>query len=384
MNPPAQHRYRTNILLVDDRHENLELLIAVLGPLEQNLVLANSGEEALKCLLRQDFALILLDVRMPGMDGFETAAHIKSRERTRSVPIIFLTALDSDPFHSLRGYSEGAVDYISKPFDPWMLRSKVVVFIQLDAKNRELRDQAIALSAINEKLMQLAAKAEAASAAKSTFLNLAGHELRTPLTVISGYTELIVAGAFGNVPEPMLRPVSVIEAKVDELAALVESILTAARMESEIMPTVPIAVNLNKLVAGAMGRVQGRVALLDGGLTFEPSPDDVSVMVDVEQMSQVFDNLMNNALSYGGATPWVRVCIEHDENAAGVVIEDHGGGVAIEDQERIFERFVRGEEASFDTAANSRAATAPPSPCARVIPARAARSWSRYRSCANP
>ncbi|MEU6442954.1 response regulator [Streptomyces sp. NPDC047046] len=136
---------KAKILLVDDRPENLLALEAILSALDQTLVRASSGEEALKALLTDDFAVILLDVQMPGMDGFETAAHIKRRERTRDIPIIFLTAINHGPHHTFRGYAAGAVDYISKPFDPWVLRAKVSVFVDLYKKNCKLKDQAALL-----------------------------------------------------------------------------------------------------------------------------------------------------------------------------------------------------------------------------------------------
>jgi CheY-like chemotaxis protein len=136
---------KAKILLVDDRPENLLALEAILSALDQTLVRASSGEEALKALLTDDFAVILLDVQMPGMDGFETAAHIKRRERTRDIPIIFLTAINHGPHHTFRGYAAGAVDYISKPFDPWVLRAKVSVFVELYMKNVQLREQAALL-----------------------------------------------------------------------------------------------------------------------------------------------------------------------------------------------------------------------------------------------
>ena len=130
------------ILIVDDRPENLLALEAILQGLGHDLVKAHSGEEALKRLLGDDFALILLDVQMPGMDGFETATHIKQRERTRDVPIVFLTAIDGEAHQAFRGYAAGAVDYLSKPFDPWVLRAKVGVFIELYERRRELAGQA--------------------------------------------------------------------------------------------------------------------------------------------------------------------------------------------------------------------------------------------------
>ncbi|MEV0713804.1 response regulator [Asanoa sp. NPDC050611] len=125
-------------LLVDDRKENLLALEAILQGLPVKSVAVESGEAALKQLLVDDFAVILLDAQMPDMDGFETANHIKRRERTRHVPIIFLTAADRDAQLALRGYAAGAVDYLTKPFDPWVLRAKVSVFVDLWTKSRQL------------------------------------------------------------------------------------------------------------------------------------------------------------------------------------------------------------------------------------------------------
>ncbi|MEO6713399.1 MAG: response regulator [Mycobacteriales bacterium] len=133
---------KAKILLVDDRPENLLALEAILGSLNQELVRADSGEMALKRLLTDEYAVILLDVQMPGLDGFETAAHIKRREKTKNVPIIFLTAISNEPHHAFRGYAAGAVDYLAKPFDPWVLRAKVGVFIDLYEKSKQLREQA--------------------------------------------------------------------------------------------------------------------------------------------------------------------------------------------------------------------------------------------------
>ena len=133
---------RARILLVDDREQNLLALEAVLSSLDQHLVRASSGEEALRALLKDDFALILLDAQMPGMDGFETATRIKARVRTKNVPIIFLTAVDTDQQHAYRGYAAGGADYIAKPFDPWVLRAKVQVFVDLWLAGRRLETQA--------------------------------------------------------------------------------------------------------------------------------------------------------------------------------------------------------------------------------------------------
>jgi CheY-like chemotaxis protein len=133
---------RAKVLIVDDRRENLVALEAILQGLPVEPVSVSSGEEALKQLLEDDFAVILLDAQMPGMDGFEAATHIKARKRTQHLPIIFLTAADRDAHLAFRGYAAGAVDYITKPFDPWVLRAKVSVFVELWSKNAQLVEAA--------------------------------------------------------------------------------------------------------------------------------------------------------------------------------------------------------------------------------------------------
>jgi CheY-like chemotaxis protein len=151
--------HQAKILLVDDRAENLFALEAILSSLDQELVFVRSGEAAIEAAIADQFAVILLDVVMPGMDGFETAAQIKQRGRTPDVPIIFLTAAGAEPELAFRGYAAGAVDYISKPFDPWVLRAKVSVFVDLYLKDRQLRvisDLSPLLSAIEEAAAGLA------------------------------------------------------------------------------------------------------------------------------------------------------------------------------------------------------------------------------------
>jgi CheY-like chemotaxis protein len=151
--------HQAKILLVDDRAENLLALEAILTSLDQELIFARSGEAAVEAVLADEFAVILLDVVMPGMDGFETAAQIKQRGRTPNGPIIFLTAAGAEPELAFRGYAAGGVDYISKPFDPWVLRAKVSVFVDLYLKERQLRaisDLPSLLSAIEEAAAGLA------------------------------------------------------------------------------------------------------------------------------------------------------------------------------------------------------------------------------------
>lgn len=146
---------KVKILIVDDLDENLLSLEAILDSLGQAVVRARSGEEAMRLALRHDFGVILLDVVMPGMDGFETAAMLKRHHKTRDVPIIFLTAAEDSRDATFRGYAVGAADYITKPFDPWVLRAKVLVFIDLHRKNRMLADVASRLGSVENQLRRL-------------------------------------------------------------------------------------------------------------------------------------------------------------------------------------------------------------------------------------
>jgi CheY-like chemotaxis protein len=185
LSDPARFHQRPKLLLVDDRPDNLVALQAILQSLDLEMISAGSGEQALKQLLTHDIAVILLDVQMPGMDGFETAAHIKRRERTRHIPIIFLTAIDREPAHAFRGYSAGAVDYLAKPFDPWVLRAKVSVLVDLYEKSRLVTEQAEQLrERVNPQHIALRLEAIAAEAEAGTSPQEIAQQLRTAATTL--------------------------------------------------------------------------------------------------------------------------------------------------------------------------------------------------------
>src|SRR5438105_1159215 len=158
LRPVPDEMIRARILMVDDHPPNLLALEAILAPLGEDIVRANSGEDALRKLLDGDFACILLDVQMPGLDGIETAALIKKRERNKTTPIIFLTAIAKDPSYIFRGYSQGAVDYLLKPFDPEILRTKVSVFVDLWKKGELIKRQQAMLRA--QEMLELERRSE--------------------------------------------------------------------------------------------------------------------------------------------------------------------------------------------------------------------------------
>ena len=208
---------KAKILLVDDRAENIVALEAILSSLNQILVPARSGDAALKALLSDDFAVILLDVLMPGMDGFETAAHIKRRPRTRDIPIIFLTARNAEPDYAFRSYSAGAVDYIAKPFDPWVLRAKVSVFVDLYMKNRQLSDQAAMLRV---QLGDSLGAAEANPPAADTVLA----ELSARLAAVEDTVTMLAGQAAGGQDLAVTESVHQLEQRVARLRGVFDAL----------------------------------------------------------------------------------------------------------------------------------------------------------------
>ena len=208
---------KAKILLVDDRAENITALEAILGSLNQVLVPARSGDAALKALLSDEFAVILLDVVMPGMDGFETAAHIKQRPKTRDVPIVFLTAMNAEPDYAFRSYSAGAVDYIAKPFDPWVLRAKVSVFVDLYLKNRQLREQAALLRA--QLASSLAAPAAVPQAADPVLAELSGR-----LEAVEDLVTNITRQVAGSADPALAQSVGQLNQRVAQLRGVFEAL----------------------------------------------------------------------------------------------------------------------------------------------------------------
>lgn len=182
---------RPRVLLVDDRPDNLLALRAVLEPLEVEMISVGSGREALLALLDAEFALVVLDVQMPDMDGFETARLIKGRERTRLLPIIFLTAISGEPEHHLAGYRSGAVDYVYKPFDPEILRAKVGVFVELWSRGRLIEAQRRSLAEQLATLDRLNGELERSNAMLDAFAERAAEDLLEPLDDLAGFLELL-------------------------------------------------------------------------------------------------------------------------------------------------------------------------------------------------
>jgi len=320
LRPPA------SILLVDDEPGNLVALEAVLAPLGQRLVRAASGREALRHVLRDDFAAILLDVRMPVMDGFETAEIIRSRPATGGTPILFLTAFPEAERDLLRAYRIGAADVIFKPFVPDFLRMKLRVFVDLHLQRRSMGE--------------LLARAEESSRAKSEFLNMAAHELRTPLAVIVGYLSMLADGTFGNLDEDLQRVVGILNQKGRDLNQIVDDVLTASRLEAGTVPARLVDCDLREVARQAVSRAAAQAQLQKAVVELDLASTPVIVTADPGHLARIVDNLIGNALAYSRGRPWVRVAVPMAEPAQ-LTVEDHGIGIPPDMRERVFERFLR-------------------------------------------
>src|SRR5438132_7354702 len=220
-----------SVLLVDDRPENLLALEGVLKPLKVRLVKARSGEEALLQLLRQTFAVILLDVQMPRLDGLQTAELIKQREQTRHIPIIFITALSRETAYIFKGYAHGAVDYLLKPIDPEILRAKVRVFCDLFVRGEKIRRQATD------------------SESKDVFLASVIHELQTPLAAAKAQAQLALHQlGQEQLDESTARALRLISQQIDRLNRLVGDLLEASRLEAGTLEIEPSEFDLSALL----------------------------------------------------------------------------------------------------------------------------------------
>lgn len=314
------------LLLVDDEPANLAALEVVLAPLGQPLVCARSGREALRHLLLGDFAAILLDVRMPDMDGFETAELIRSRPVSQTTPIIFITAFPEAEQDMQRAYGIGAADVIFKPFVPEFLRTKVSVFVDLYQQQRSIRE--------------LLVQAQESSRAKSEFLNMAAHELRTPLAVVVGYLSMLADGTFGPPTPDAGRVLEILNQKGEELNRIIDDLLIASRIEAGTVPGRMVEYDLREVARQAIRKATPQAELLNAELHLELGVEPVFVQADPTHLARIVDSLVSNALAYSRGRPWVRVTVHHDEEAV-LTVEDRGVGIPAEMREQVFGRFVR-------------------------------------------
>ncbi len=328
---------RARILLVDDIPANLVALRAILEPLKQELVLAHSGDEALWKLLQNDFACILMDVQMPGLYGLETASLIRSRERTRHIPLIFITALSREAAYITRGYEQGAVDFLLKPVDPDILRSKVRVFVDLYLRGEQLKRQALEIAAHRRAQEEFLRATEL----EQQLVGIVGHDIRTPLSAILASARAQLAS---DQLEPAQRTAFERVARGGErIGQIVDLLLDFTR--ARIGGGIPVARrpgDLNEMCRRVADELQAtrpkRLLLCDY------SRDSLQGEWDLDRLAQVLANLLDNAFKYSPENTPVRLCTR-ERDAETVLLEVNNLGAPIPEHllPLLFEPFRRGE-----------------------------------------
>jgi signal transduction histidine kinase len=359
---------RVKLLLVDDRPENLLALEAILEPLGQTLVSAHSGDEALKCVLQHEFAAILLDVQMPDMNGFDVAQIIKSREKSRYIPIIFLSAINKEDAYVFKGYSMGAVDYVFKPFNPDVLRSKVAVFVDLYLKQEQLRQQseqlaesarrelelqhrtelleaeaksAAKLSELNRQLQDRQNELEQAMGVRNRFYASMSHELRTPINAVIGYSTLMIDNIYGPLNEKQREGLQRTLRAARHLLELVNDVLDLSKIEAGKIELALQPVNIPGLIDDLFVTVRPLADEHGTKLTFKHPDDEIKVVTDPRRVRQILLNLLSNAIKFGRQKPISVSCAREEGGGIWIKVVDEGEGISDENRNRIFEEFVQ-------------------------------------------
>jgi two-component system sensor histidine kinase/response regulator len=336
---------KANILLVDDHISNLVALEGMLESLEQNLVRASSGEEALLRLLEQEFAVILMDVQMGSMDGFETVAIIKQRDRTKSIPIIFITAIHRNEEHVYRGYLSGAVDYLFKPVVPEILRAKVSVFVELYHKNREIQTKTTELEAINKEFQQqltqvqiLNRKLEAVNLELESFSYSVSHDLRAPLRSIKGFSQALLRSHNDVLNADGSDFLKRIIDSCEQMSGLIEDLLQLSRV---IRGQIDIQhVDLTELANSVFSDLQRTEPARTVNFTVQPH---ILADGDIRLLRVVLDNLIGNAWKFTRYTQNARIefSSELQDGQTIYVVRDNGAGFDMEFSHQLFQPFHR-------------------------------------------
>jgi signal transduction histidine kinase len=375
---------KVNILLVDDQESRLLTYGAILGDLGQNLVHAHSGFEALQCLMKQEFAVVLLDVSMPGMDGFETAGLIHEHPRFERTPIIFVTGVHVTELECLKGYKLGAIDYVNVPVVPEILRSKISVLVELHLKRRELQvlnvslaeansrlalknttleaEKTRELESLNLNLRQANAELEQANQAlqsevvvrgraesalkeadrnKDEFLAILAHELRNPLAPIRNAVEIMRRRPIEDPQLTWAR--DLVERQLGHLARLVDDLLDVSRITRGAITLAREPVLVATVVTRAIETVQPLIARQTHELVVDMPDPTLEVEGDLTRLTQALSNLLNNAVKYTEAGGQIKVGVTRLGETAEIRVQDSGLGISPELLPRLFNLFIQAD-----------------------------------------
>jgi two-component system sensor histidine kinase/response regulator len=319
-----------NLLIVDDKPENLVALEELLTDPDRVIMRAESGNQALRLLLQHDFAVVLLDVQMPGMDGFETATLMRGTEATRSVPIIFLTAGDRTEERAFRGYEVGAVDFLYKPVNPLLLRSKVNVFVELHRRHHDL-------VRLNGALERTGTALQAKVADLENVNRTLSHDLRAPLRSIRGFTEILAETLGERLDAEGQRCVRRILAAGERMGRMLDDLYSLLKL-SATDDSFPLT-DCGAVLRDTLEDVRRDLDESGAEVTHDPLP---SVRANPMLLGQILQNLITNAIKFRGDRALsIRVTAQREEGAWRIGVSDNGIGIPSESHARVFDLFNR-------------------------------------------
>ena len=342
---------QAKLLIVDDLPENLLALEALIKREDRTVYKALSADEALSLLLQHEFAMAILDVQMPGMNGFELAELMRGSEKTKNIPIIFVSAAGRELNYAFKGYESGAVDFLHKPLDIHAVKSKVNVFVDLYRQSKAMKQQVEALEqsrreqeALLQQLQSTQGELEQAVRMRDDFMSIVAHEVRTPLNGLILETQLRKmhlardnAAAFTL--DKMHAMVDRDERQIKSLIRLIEDMLDVSRIRTGKLSIRPSRFDLAQLVGNLLQNFAQQIEAAETEVSFTAT-EPVEGQWDEFRIEQVVSNLLTNALRYGGKSP-IQVRVYREGYEARVEVQDQGIGISEENQKRIFQQFER-------------------------------------------